>query len=129
MHRRVALIPAVALAVAGALVAPTGPAQAGTWNGLDPRPVGWSATDSWSQRKAVLNYWTSQRMQAAEWLSVPRPRRTTQSGPTRGNPWAVRGASFTKQSKGGAAWSVRPTKATTSLQAVVPNSPGLRWTD
>ncbi|MFC4010211.1 trypsin-like serine peptidase [Nonomuraea purpurea] len=128
MHRRVALIPAVALAVAGALVSPSGPAQASAWNGLDPRPVGWSATDSWSQRRTVSNYWTSQRMLAAQPLSVPRPRRTAQSAPSRGNPWAVRGASFTRQSQG-TAWSARPTKPSTSLQAVVPNSPGLRWTD
>ncbi|TMR99825.1 trypsin-like serine peptidase [Nonomuraea basaltis] len=142
MHRRVALLSAAALVVAGALV-PSGTAQAGASAGLDPRPVRWTATDSWSERRNVQQYWTSQRMLAAQPLSSPTPRRGTQSsGPTQGSPWATQGASTTTTRRTpwttrgasaatqGSPWSVRGTAAvSTQQQALVPNSPGLRWTD
>ncbi|MDF2706915.1 MAG: peptidase [Nonomuraea muscovyensis] len=150
MHRRVALLSAVALAVAGALIpASAGAAQAGTSaTGLDPRPVRWSATDSWPERRTVLQYWTSQRMLAAEPLSSPAPRRASSDSPTQGSPWATRGAS-TGTTTGGrvpytirgssagagqaAPWSVGGTAPVdvrqVAQQAQVPNSPGLRWTD
>ncbi|MBF8185723.1 peptidase [Nonomuraea sp. K274] len=127
MHRRVALLSAVALTVTGALV-PTGTAQAG----VDPRPAGWSAADSSSERRTVLQYWTSQRMLAAEPLSAPPPRRATRSsGPTRGTPWATRGAAATTTRRApwttqGASWT-RTASAGTGAQA--PNSRGLQWTD
>ncbi|MEV0589993.1 trypsin-like serine peptidase [Nonomuraea cavernae] len=135
MHRSVALLSAVTVAVAGALVS-TGTAQA-SGNGLDPTPARWSATDSWSERRTVLSYWTSRRMLAAQPLAAPAPRRTARSGgPTQGNPWATRGGSAgagqgTKQGTGqGTPWTIRRSSAgTAQLQAVVPNSPGLRWTD
>ncbi|MGW2218598.1 peptidase, partial [Nonomuraea sp. NPDC001684] len=69
MHRRVALLAVVALAVAGAPV----PAQAGT--ALDRGPVGWSGAGSSSQRRTVMEYWTPERMRAARPLSAPTPRR------------------------------------------------------
>lgn len=143
MHRRVALLSAAALTVAGALV-PAGAAQASASTGLDhPRPVSWSGADSWQERKTVTGYWTPQRMLAAQPLSAPAPRRAGQSsGPSVGDPWATR-SSATRRSSwsfGGASmkttqgtpYSVRPVSATDSQQqqrSLVPNSPGLRWTD
>ncbi|MGW0196079.1 trypsin-like serine peptidase [Nonomuraea sp. NPDC003201] len=137
MHRRVVLLSAVALALAGALV-PAGAAQASAPSGLGPRPVGWSGADSWSERRSVLQYWTPQRMLAAQPLGDPPPRRGQSSGPTEGSPWASRNGSVQRSSWStgsgaatrGAAWSVAGTQAVNQrLQAVVPNSPGLRWTD
>ncbi|MFB4276721.1 MULTISPECIES: trypsin-like serine peptidase [unclassified Nonomuraea] len=132
MHRRVALLSTVALALAGALV-PAGAAQAGTANELDPRrPAGWTATDSWSERRTVSQYWTTRRMLAAEPLQAPAPRRGTQSrGPSQGTPWATRGASATTTQRSpwstrGASWASFTTART---RALVPNSPGLQWTD
>jgi V8-like Glu-specific endopeptidase len=138
MHRRVALLSAVALAVTGALI-PMG-AQAGASTGLDPQPVRWSAADSWQERRTVSNYWTSRRMLAAEPLDALAPRRTRSNGPTRGNPWSTRGASTTTGQRTpwvtqgaatqGKAWAVKGTMSTVARrQAQVPNSPGLRWTD
>ncbi|HEX4815312.1 MAG TPA: trypsin-like peptidase domain-containing protein [Nonomuraea sp.] len=150
MHRRVALLSAAALALAGALV-PAGTARAATpaadsgaasgsdsgraATGRDPgRPVGWPGADSWSERRDVLQYWTSRRMLSAQPLAAPTPRRTGQStGPTEGDPWATRGAG-TRGAGGasarGSAWSVRPVAAGgAERRAFVPNSPGLRWTD
>ena len=139
MLRRVVLLSTVALTMAGALV-PLSAGQAGALTGLDPRPVGWSATDSSSERRSVLEYWTPRRMQAAQPMGVPTPRRGSRAGvPTRGNPWAargastgtprrsptVRGSSFTT-GQGGA--SVSNASFATARQ-VVQNSPGLRWTD
>ncbi|MFG1704259.1 trypsin-like serine peptidase [Nonomuraea sp. M3C6] len=133
MHRRVALLSTVALTVAGALV-PASAAQAS----LDPRPARWSGADSWSERRTVLQYWTSQRMLAAQPLGAPAPRRATRSGlPTQGTPWATRGASDTTTRR--TPWTVRGASAATTQgtvratfaqqAALVPNSPGLRWTD
>ncbi|GAA3659074.1 hypothetical protein GCM10022224_023090 [Nonomuraea antimicrobica] len=162
MHRRVALFPAIALALAGALV-PGGTAQAGTGTeGLDPRPVRWNAADSWSERRTVSQYWTTGRLLAARPLSAPAPQRRTQSSePSEGSPWATRGSSDTttrqtpRTTRGtGTSWAVSGTTpaalpvtgpvsgpltvpitgpvsgpATVQRQALVPNSPGLQWTD
>ncbi|MEU7740829.1 peptidase [Nonomuraea sp. NPDC049158] len=134
MHRRVALLSAVALTVAGALV-PAGAAQARSGTGLDPRPVRWSATDSSSERRNVLQYWTQQRTLAARPLDTPTPRRGNRSGgPTQGTPWATRGASSTITQRtpwtSGGTSRVQTASASTAQQgARVPNSPGLRWTD
>ncbi|MFC5825095.1 trypsin-like serine peptidase [Nonomuraea insulae] len=120
MHRRVALLSALAIAVAGALV-PASSAQAAN----DPRPSGWAAADSGSERRTVSQYWTTQRMLAAQPLDAPAPRRTRSSGPSRGEPWATRGTSRrTSWSTRGASWTVNATQ-----QAAVPNSRGLQWTD
>jgi V8-like Glu-specific endopeptidase len=83
-------------------------------------------------------------MLAAQPLAAPEPRRTRSGGPTEGNPWATQGAS-TRTSRStpwttrgasavttqGAPWSAGGTTpaVTVQQQAVVPNSPGLRWTD
>ncbi|WP_188189878.1 trypsin-like serine peptidase [Nonomuraea sp. SYSU D8015] len=141
MHRRVALLSAVALTIAGALV-PAGAAQASASTGLDRRPVSWSGADSWSERKTVLDYWTPQRMVAAQPLAAEAPRRASQwDGPTEGDPWATRSAASTTTrsnpwSFGGASttrgtpFSVQPVSASASQQrTLIPNSPGLRWTD
>ncbi|GAA3116854.1 MULTISPECIES: trypsin-like serine peptidase [Nonomuraea] len=91
MHRRVALLPAVALALAGAL-APVGTANAGTAGGPDfRRPAGWTATDSWRERRTVSQYWSTNRMLAAQPLNAPAPRRNQWRGPSRGNPWSTQG--------------------------------------
>ncbi|NRQ37785.1 peptidase [Nonomuraea sp. NN258] len=113
MHRRLVLLSAAALVLAAGLV-PAGAAQAAGGSGLDPGPVRWNAADTWSERRDVLQYWTPQRMLAARPLASPPPRSDSRSGrPTQGDPWSVRGTS------GSGA----------RLQAVVNNSPGLRWTD
>ncbi|MEV0379411.1 peptidase [Nonomuraea sp. NPDC050643] len=128
MHHRVALVSAVALAVAGALL-PAGTAQAGASTELDRRPVGWTATDSWSERRSVSQYWTAQRMLAAQPLSAPTPRRNVRLGqPSEGDPWATGGSRFRRSgfSTRGAAFSVQPVSAQRTL---IPNSPGLQWTD
>ncbi|WP_049563708.1 trypsin-like serine peptidase [Nonomuraea sp. SBT364] len=105
MHRRVALLSALTLTLTAAPVS----AQATAAHG--PGPVKWSATDSWPERRTVLQYWTTQRLRAARPLSTPAPRRATRSDrPTRGTPWATRGVSSTQS-------------------AQVANSPGARWTD
>ncbi|MFD0659517.1 trypsin-like serine peptidase [Thermocatellispora tengchongensis] len=122
MHRRLALVSAVALALAGALV-PTGAARAVT----GPEPVGWSATDSWPERRSVLQYWTPRRMLAAQPMGAPAPRRNSgSSAPTQGTPWATRGVSAAGTQ--GTPWTVRPA-STGGRLARVPNSPGLRWDD
>ncbi|MFC4118847.1 trypsin-like serine peptidase [Nonomuraea zeae] len=134
MHRRVALLSTVALTLAGTLVA-GGTAHAGAGTGLDPRPFGWSAADSWSERRDALQYWTPQRMLAARPLAAPEPRRTRSDGPTQGTPWATRGASArvsqgTPWRTGGTARvATASVTGATAQQAVVPNSPGLQWTD
>ncbi|MGW0802381.1 trypsin-like serine peptidase [Nonomuraea sp. NPDC002799] len=145
MHRRVALLSVVALAVTGALV-PASTAQASAGNALDRRPVGWSVTDSGTERRTVAQYWTPQRMLAAQPLDTPAPRRGTQSnGPTRGTPWATRGASDTTARRSpwtgtfsasidtaarqGAPFAVRGVAANDQQRARIPNSPGLPWTD
>ena len=86
MHRRVVLVSAAAaLALAGALA----PAQAAT-QASDHRPVRWSGADSWSERRSVLQYWTTQRMLAAQPMdTIDAPRRTRSSRPTRGRPWSA----------------------------------------
>jgi V8-like Glu-specific endopeptidase len=136
MHRRVALLSTVALTLAGSLVSGS-VAHASAGTGLDPRPFGWSAADSWSERRDALQYWTPQRMLAARPLAAPEPRRSRSDGPTQGTPWATRGAS-TRTSGQGTPWSVGgtarvstagATTASTVQQALVPNSPGLPWTD
>ncbi|MCK2220284.1 peptidase [Actinomadura sp. ATCC 31491] len=160
MHRRVALLSAAAIALTGAL-APA-PAQAtgqvtgqvtGQMTGqatgqataraasaqaagsaLDHGPVGWSGADTSSERRTVLSYWTPQRMLAARPLDTPAPRRSTQSGPTQGTPWATRGASYSAPSSTpstttqGRPYAVRPVAAERAAE-VLNNSPGLRWVD
>lgn len=124
MHRRVVLLSVVALAVAGAPV----PAQAAT--AFDRKPVAWSGADSWSERRTVLEYWTPQRMLAAQPLAAPEPRRGTSGRPTEGTPWATRGAATTR-SRGGtatgryASWS----PAAGTRRAPVQNSRGQAWAD
>ncbi|MER7364464.1 trypsin-like serine peptidase [Nonomuraea wenchangensis] len=134
MHRRVALLSAAAVAVAGALV-PAASAQAsstttgttnGTTSGFDRNPVGWAGADSSSERRTVLSYWTPQRMLAAQPLDTPRIRRSGGSGPTEGTPWATRGASSTPTQ--GRSYAVRPVSAQRTAE-VLQNSPGVRWTD
>ncbi|MEW9548298.1 serine protease [Nonomuraea sp. NPDC050783] len=143
MHRRVALLSAAAVAVAGALVpaaataqasgpatrlTATGPAATGpAATGLDHGPVGWAGADTWSERRTVLSYWTPQRMLAARPLDTPAPRRSSRSGPTQGTPWATRGAALTTTS--GRPYAVRPVSAARRPAEVVRNSPGLRWVD
>ncbi|MEV4290975.1 peptidase [Nonomuraea bangladeshensis] len=134
MHRRVALLSAAAIAVAGALV-PAASAQASsitgsitssTTSGFDRNPVGWAGADSASQRRTVLSYWTPQRMLAAQPLDTPEIGRSGGSGPTQGTPWATRGASSTPTQ--GRSYAVRPVSAQRTAE-VLQNSPGLRWTD
>ncbi|MFG1945795.1 trypsin-like serine peptidase [Nonomuraea sp. NPDC048826] len=127
MHRRVALISAAALAVAGALV-PAAQAQAtGT---ADHRPVRWAGADSWSERRTVSQYWTTQRMLAAQPMdTMAAPRRAARSsGPTRGEPWSARGTSGQRSG-----WRSQGTPDSArdgvTRQAAIPNSRGLRWTD
>ncbi|WP_043621645.1 trypsin-like serine peptidase [Nonomuraea candida] len=148
MHRRVSLLAAIALALAGALV-PAGGAQARAVNGLGPRPVEWSATDSPSQRRTVSQYWTTRRMLAAQPLDTPAPRRGAR--PSLGDAWAARGSANTTTRRSpwtfrGSSWSVggtapvtpattvtgtgtTATEAAAGRGALVPNSRGLRWTD
>ncbi|MFI7108722.1 trypsin-like serine peptidase [Nonomuraea sp. NPDC050227] len=134
MHRRVALLAVVALAVAGAPV----PAQAGT--ALDRGPVGWSGAGSSSQRRTVMEYWTPERMRAARPLSAPTPRRGTSSGgPTQGTPWATRGvagsrrittSSWTGSRTGAAASSLAGSTAAAARRAApAQDSPGQAWAD
>ncbi|MGR6913897.1 trypsin-like serine peptidase [[Actinomadura] parvosata] len=139
MHRRVSLLSAIAFALAGTLV-PAGAAQAGAAaadaaNGLGPRPVSWAAADSQAERRTVAQYWTAQRMLAAQPLDAPAPRRTQSRGPSEGDPWATRGGSSATTRRSpwttrGASWSVGgTTPVTTARQSLIPNSRGLRWTD
>ncbi|MGI5267637.1 trypsin-like serine peptidase [Nonomuraea sp. CA-218870] len=127
MHRRVALLSAAALALAGALV-PAAQAQAtGT---ADHRPVRWSGADSWSERRAVLQYWTTQRLLAAQPMdTMAAPRRAARSsGPTRGEPWAARGTAARSGQR--TPWRTQGSaRDGATLRAAVPNSRGLRWTD
>jgi V8-like Glu-specific endopeptidase len=145
MHRRVALLSVAMLGMAGALV-PVGSAQAqaqaqaqaraaatldhrpASGAASDPKAVWWSATDSRSERRTVLSYWTSQRVLAAEPYVARTPQRSTTSDwPTQGTPWATRGASTTPTR--GTPWSVQGVSTSSGQQAQIPNSPGLRWTD
>ncbi|GAA4526767.1 MULTISPECIES: trypsin-like serine peptidase [Nonomuraea] len=132
MHRRVALLSVAALALAGALV----PAQAQATGTADHRPVRWSGADSSSERRTVLQYWTTQRMMAAQPMdTMAAPRRATRSGgPTRGEPWAARGdaARTGQRATQRTPWRTQGSgnqARGAQTQQAVPNSPGLRWTD
>ncbi|MEV4104321.1 peptidase [Nonomuraea sp. NPDC049649] len=122
MHRRVALLSAAALALAGTLV----PAQA---QAADHRPVRWSGADSSSERRNVLQYWTTQRMLAAQPMdTIDAPRRARSSRPGRGEPWSARGTSARANQRN--SWrSQGSTRGGATRQAAVPDSRGLRWTD
>src|SRR5690606_41375459 len=73
MHRRVALLSAAALALAGTLV----PAQA---QAADHRPGPWAGAGSSSERRNVLQCWTPQRMLAAQPVApIHAPRRARAS--------------------------------------------------
>ncbi|MER6944608.1 peptidase [Nonomuraea sp. NPDC000554] len=88
MHRRLVLLPVVMLC-AGSVLFSAGQAQAA------PRPAQRTAADTTSEQRAVLQYWTPQRMEAAQPLDTPSPRRNirmTLDGPgepTQGTPWAA----------------------------------------
>ncbi|GGO76849.1 trypsin-like serine peptidase [Nonomuraea cavernae] len=111
MHRRVALLSVVTLALGGALL-PAGAAQAQA----APRPAAKAAADSPAEQKTVLRYWTPRKMEAAQPLAAPSPRQgaKTESGladePTTGVPWTTQGA------------------APASARAQAANSPGAPWT-
>ncbi|MEU8248693.1 peptidase [Nonomuraea sp. NPDC048916] len=113
MHRRVALLSVVTLTLGGALL-PVGAAQART---APPKPAAKAAADSSAEQRAVLRYWTPQKMEAAQPLAAPAPKQGATMGtggpgePTTGTPWTTQG-----------------TAVSTSLRAQAPNSPGAAWT-
>ncbi|MEU0572278.1 hypothetical protein ABZ297_43700 [Nonomuraea sp. NPDC005983] len=87
MHRRLVLLPVVMLC-AGSVLFSAGQAQAA------PRPAQRAAADTTSEQRAVLQYWTPQRMEAAQPLDAPSPRRNirmTLDGPGGGAPALARG--------------------------------------
>lgn len=90
MHRRAALLSTLTLATGGVLL-PLGTAQAAS----GPRPVTEQAADSKTEQRAVLNYWTEAKMEAAQPLNVPAPKSGAKMGeggpgqPTTGTPWST----------------------------------------
>ncbi|NUR84449.1 MAG: peptidase [Nonomuraea sp.] len=90
MHRRVALLSVLTLSTGGALLPVlSAPASA------EPKPAAQAAADSKSEQKAVLSYWTPQKMEAAKPLDAPQPKRNLRMAvggpgePTDGTPWTA----------------------------------------
>ncbi|WP_336211473.1 trypsin-like serine peptidase [Nonomuraea sp. LPB2021202275-12-8] len=108
MRRRVALLSILTL-TAGGMLLPSSPALAQQ----EPKPAQRAAADSAGERNAVLRFWTSQKMEAAQPLDVP----TSKSG--------VRLTASSAGPSAGTAWSTAPTAAQRRL---APNSGGSPWT-
>src|SRR6478672_8547252 len=90
MHRRVALLSILTLTAGGALL-PAGLAQAQS----GPKPAQKAAADSTSEQKAVLQYWTPQKMETAQPLDAPAPKKQAKPAmgapgePTTVTPWTA----------------------------------------
>ncbi|MBT2235423.1 serine protease [Nonomuraea sp. NEAU-A123] len=109
MHRRVVLLSILTLAAGGALF-PAGPAQARP----GPKPAQKAAADSTSEQQAVLRYWTPQKMETAQPLTAPAPKKgakpamSSPGEPTTGTPWTAPPTSGAQQQlagSGGAPWT------------------------
>lgn len=112
MHRRVALLSILALATGSTLLS-AGAAQAGT----GPRPAVEEAADSKSEQREVLQYWTPQKMEAAQPLTPPAPKNTAKMGPSApGEPTT------------GTPWTAPPTSGSGGGQQQVQASGGAQWT-
>ncbi|MEV1239503.1 trypsin-like peptidase domain-containing protein [Nonomuraea sp. NPDC049750] len=108
MHRRVALLSILTLTAGGALL-PAGLAQAQS----GPKPAQKAAADSTSEQQTVLRYWTPQKMEAAQPLDAPAPKK--QAKLAMGAP--------------GEPATVPPTSAPgNAAQAQAANSGGSAWT-
>ncbi|WP_214322418.1 trypsin-like serine peptidase [Nonomuraea sediminis] len=119
MHRRLALLSVLTLSAGGALLpVVSAQAQAQVKN-TEPKPVTEAAADTKSEQKAVLQYWTPQKMEAAKPLDAPQPKRNLRMAvggpgePTDGTPWTAPPTSPGGNPKpepqaansGGAAWT------------------------
>ncbi|MEO3802935.1 peptidase [Nonomuraea sp. B1E8] len=92
MHRKVALISALALAAGSAALLPASGAQAHVRVRPEPAPAQKAAADSASERRQVLTYWTERRMEAAKPLNAPGPEtgaKKTMAEPAEGTPWTA----------------------------------------
>ncbi|TDC91221.1 peptidase [Nonomuraea deserti] len=92
MHRKVALISALALAAGSAALLPASGAQAHVRVRPEPAPAQKAAADSASERRQVLTYWTERRMEAAPPLDAPGPEagaKKTMAEPAEGTPWTA----------------------------------------
>ncbi|MEO3788584.1 peptidase [Nonomuraea sp. B10E15] len=92
MHRKVALISALALAAGSAALLPASGAQAHVRVRPEPAPAQKAAADSASERRQVLTYWTERRMEAAKPLNAPGPKagaKKTMAEPGEGTPWTA----------------------------------------
>ncbi|MGA5758516.1 trypsin-like serine peptidase [Nonomuraea bangladeshensis] len=82
MHRRLALLSTLALAMgSAAALLPTTAAQAQGSAAARPRPAQHAAADSAGERRQVVRYWTEARMEAAEPLNPPNPAKGAKVSP------------------------------------------------
>ncbi|TMR10335.1 peptidase [Nonomuraea turkmeniaca] len=88
MHRRFALLSTLVLTAGSAALLPATGAQAHVH--MRPKPAQHAAADSVSEQRQVLGYWTEQKMESAEPLAAPGPKKgmklATADG---GNPWSA----------------------------------------
>ncbi|NRQ37968.1 peptidase [Nonomuraea sp. NN258] len=93
MRRRLALLSVLTLTAASAALLPSGTAAAAVT--ADPKPAAHAAADSTGEQRAVLRYWTADKMEDAQPLSAPMPKRSAKMAvgepgePTEGTPWQV----------------------------------------
>ncbi|MEV4364826.1 peptidase [Nonomuraea sp. NPDC049625] len=90
MHRAVVLLSILSLTAGGAVLLPAGGAQAGVQ--MRPKPAQYAAADTASEQRQVLTYWTEQRMEAAQPLDAPGPKKGAKMAlgePAEGTPWTA----------------------------------------
>ncbi|MFI7706353.1 trypsin-like serine peptidase [Nonomuraea sp. NPDC049480] len=89
MHRRFALLSTLVLATGSAALLPATAAQAEVR--LRPKPAQHAAADSASEQRQVLRYWTERKMEAAEPLDAPAPKKGVKpsAADATGAPWAA----------------------------------------
>ncbi|SDJ40486.1 V8-like Glu-specific endopeptidase [Nonomuraea maritima] len=114
MPRNVTLLSFAVLAAGGAVLFPSGGAQASA-PPERPKPVQHAAADTSAERRQVMTYWTANRMKTAEPLDAPTPRQSaglSAEEPAKGSPWtappsAGRGGMETRAARtsSGAAWT------------------------
>ncbi|MGI5283157.1 trypsin-like serine peptidase [Nonomuraea polychroma] len=88
MHRRFALLSTLVLATGSAALFPATAAQADVH--MRPKPAQHAAADSASEQRQVLQYWTEQKMESAEPLAAPGPKKGMKlTTAAEGNPWSA----------------------------------------
>jgi hypothetical protein len=111
---RLTLLTLSSLTLGGLLLSSPGNASTAGEQARRPRPVGWTATSTGSQRRHVSDYWTWSRMRAARSFDMTTsPARMRRSGAQNGAPTTGRAVAIAPTT-GGA--SIGTSSRTTSAQ-------------